>query len=83
MGHLFKTHVIIFLAAWLGVGWYIITNLCSGRSRISRRGGVDLLAGAWTSNVGTFSLKMYVKMKELGPVGGHVPGTPPRSANAL
>ena len=25
---------------------------------------------------------MYAKMKELGPVGGRAPGTPPRSANA-
>ena len=25
---------------------------------------------------------MYAKMKELGPIGGHVPSTPPRSANA-
>ena len=24
---------------------------------------------------------MYAKMNELGPVGGHAPGTPPRSAN--
>ena len=23
---------------------------------------------------------MYAKMKELGPIGGHVPGMPPRSA---
>ena len=30
-----------------------------------------------------FSPKMYAKMKELGPVGGHVPGIPPRSANAM
>ena len=34
-------------------------------------GGVDPL--------GCFSVKMYAKMKELGPVGG---GTPPRSGNA-
>ena len=26
-------------------------------------------------------VKMYVKMKELGLIGGHAPGTPPRSAN--
>ena len=26
-------------------------------------------------------MKMYGKMKELGPVGGHALGTPPRSAN--
>ena len=31
-----------------------------------------------------FSVKMYAKTKELGPIGGRAPGTPPpRSANAL
>ena len=30
---------------------------------------------------GHFSVKIYVKTKELGPMGGHVLGTPPRSAN--
>ena len=30
-----------------------------------------------------FSVKMCVQMKELGPVLGHVPGTPPRSANVF
>ena len=39
-------------------------------------GGVDLQHGR-------FSAKMYAKTKELGPVGGRAPGTPPRSANAL
>ena len=34
------------------------------------RGGVDLRRGH-------FSVKMYVKTKELGPIGGHVPGMPP------
>ena len=39
------------------------------------RGGVDLRHGH-------FSVKMYVKMKELGPIGGRALGTPPpRSAN--
>ena len=44
----------------------------SGGSRISRRwGGVDLRHGR-------FLVKMYVKTKELGPVGGgRAPGTPP------
>ena len=33
---------------------------------------------------GHFLVKMYAKTKELGPIGGRVPGTPPpRSANAL
>ena len=44
-----------------------------GRAPVS--GGVDLRRGH-------FSVKMYAKTKELGPIGGHVPGTPPRSANA-
>ena len=26
---------------------------------------------------------MYVKMKELGPIGGYVPGMLPRSANGM
>ena len=30
---------------------------------------------------GHFSVKMYAKMKELGPIGGRAPGMPPRSAN--
>ena len=47
----------------------------SGGSRIScRGGGVDLRHGH-------FLAKMYVKTKELGPIGGHAPGTTPRSAN--
>ena len=33
-------------------------------------GGVDLLRGH-------FLVKMYAKMKELGPMGGRAPGTPP------
>ena len=28
-------------------------------------------------------MKMYAKTKELGPIGGRVPGTPPRSANVV
>ena len=39
-----------------------------------RWGGVDLRRGH-------FLVKMYAKMKELGPIGGRAPGTPPRSAN--
>ena len=34
-------------------------------------GGVDLRCGH-------FSVKKYVKTKELGPIGGHAPGTPPQ-----
>ena len=56
-------------------------NLCSGRSRMSHRwhgpnGGVDLQCGC-------FLVKMFAKMKELGPVEGRAPETPPRSANAV
>ena len=36
---------------------------CRGRSRISRKGGMDLQRGH-------ILVKMYMKMKELGPVGG-------------
>ena len=46
-----------------------------GRAPI--RGGVDLRCGH-------FSVKMYGKMKELGPMGGGVrPARPPRFANAV
>ena len=38
-------------------------------------GGVDLQHGC-------FLAKMYAKMKKFGLMGGHVPSTPPRSANA-
>ena len=47
----------------------------SGGSRISLRGGMDLRRGH-------SSVKMNAKTKELGPIGGRAPGTPPRSANA-
>ena len=40
------------------------------------RGGMDLQHGH-------FLAKMYAKTKELGPVGGRVPGTLPRSANEM
>ena len=39
--------------------------------------------GEWTHwggvdpQCGRFSVKMYAKMKELGPVGGHAPSTAP------
>ena len=39
-------------------------------------GGVDLLEGGVDPRYGHFSAKMYVKTKELGPVGGRAPGTP-------
>ena len=45
-------------------------------------GGVDPLGGVGLQR-GCFSVKMYVKTKELGPVGGVFAGHAPRSANAL
>ena len=45
----------------------------SGGSRISRRGSGPA-RGAWTSEAGTFRMKMFAKTKELGPVGGRAPG---------
>ena len=57
---------------------YLSVDYCSvadpgfpvgGRAPV--RGGVDLRRGH-------FSVKMYVKTKELGPIGGtRAPGTPP------
>ena len=49
--------------------WWIQDFLLSG-------GG-----GAWTSDAGTLLVKMYAKMKELGPIRGCVLGTSPRSTN--
>ena len=42
----------------------------SGGSRISRRGGVDLVWGAMDPRGGYVSKILHVKMKESGPVGG-------------
>ena len=54
----------------------------SGRSRISRRGGVDLIGGGVDSRGGYVLKILYVKMKELGPLGGGMHrARPPRSAN--
>ena len=49
----------------------------SGGSRISRRGGgVDLVGGSVDSRGGYVSKILYVKTKELGPLGG-APGASP------
>ena len=53
----------------------------SGRSRISRRGGRAPVRGGVDLRRGHFSVKMYVKTKELGPMGGARRARPPRSAN--
>ena len=57
----------------------------SGGSRISRREGVHPLGGGVDLRCGHFSVKMYVKRKELGPIGGGVrPACPPPiSTNAF
>ena len=55
---------------------------CSGGSRISRReGGVDLVGGGVDSRGSYVSKILYVKTKELGPLGGRA--RPPRSANEM
>ena len=55
-----------------------VMNNASGGSRISRRGGVDLIGGGMDSRGGYVSKILYVKTKELGPLGGgRVPGAPP------
>ena len=44
-------------------------------------GGMHPLGGGMDLQRGHFLVKMYAKMKELGPIGGRAPDTPPRSAN--
>ena len=51
-------------------------TVISGGSRISRRGGRAPVRGVIDLWRGHFSVKMYAKMKELGPMGGRMPGTP-------
>ena len=54
----------------------------SGGSRISHWEGAPSHWGGANLRHGYFLAKMYVKMKELDPVGGaHTGSTPPRSAN--
>ena len=54
----------------------LVKSVSTGGSRISRRGTVDPF---WGGGGGVylrcwcFSVKMYVKTKELGPVGGGAP----------
>ena len=56
----------------------------SGGSRISRRGGVELIGRPWTPKVATFHKILYVKMKELGPLWGvYARCVPPGSANDI
>ena len=45
---------------------------------------MDLVEGGVDSRGGYILKIVYVKTKELGPLGGHAPGAPPpRSANAV
>ena len=55
--------------------------LVSGGSRISLVGGPEPVRGRGPLMQMLFG-KNYVKMKELGPVGGRAPGMLPRSDNA-
>ena len=57
--------------------WSLNEDNISGGSRISRRGGVDLVGGGVDSRGSYVSKILYVKTKESGPVGGRVLGTPP------
>ena len=52
-------------------------NSTSGGSRISRRGGVDLVRGAMDPRGGYVLKILHVKMKESGPVGGARAGRAP------
>ena len=60
-----------------------IANKLRAGSRIFRRGRGPILGVGFGLQHGHFSVKMYAKTKELGPVGGgvrrHAP-PPPRSA---
>ena len=59
-------------------------SLYRAGSRIFPRGGRGPILGGFGLQRGHFSVKMYTKTKELGPVGGACAGyAPPRSAYAL
>ena len=46
-------------------------------------GSVDSFGGEHGPPMRVLFGKMFVKMKELGPIGGNAPGTLPRSANVM
>ena len=55
-----------------------MNNQCRAGSRIFRRGGAwTHFGGDFGLQRGHFSVKMYVKTKELGPVGRGCASTPP------
>ena len=60
----------------------VLTTNARAGSRIFRRGDVDPFWGGFGLQRGHFSVKMYAKMKELGPVGGAYAGTPPPPRSA-
>ena len=57
--------------------------LFSGGSRIFRWGGALTRWGGANLRWVHFLAKMYVKMKEIDPVGGGAPAAPPGSTNAI
>ena len=59
-----------------GYYWCLYVGI-SGGSRISRRGGVDLVGGGVDSRGGYVLKILYVKTKELGPLGGARAGRAP------
>ena len=66
---------------------YIFQNQLTGRDTVADPGfpvgGVDLVREGVDSRGGYVSKILYVKTKESRPLGGRVPGTPPRSANEM
>ena len=61
----------------------LVETWCSGGSRISRRGGVDLVGGPWTPEAATFRKFCLSKRKNLDPLGRARRARPPRSANVM
>ena len=55
----------------------------SGGSRISRRGGLDLVGGPWTPEAVTFRKFCISKRKNLDLRGGVHRARPPKSANDI
>ena len=53
----------------------------SGRSRISHRGDVGLIGGAWTPEAATF-IKFVCQNERIRSLGGTCQVCPPGSANA-
>ena len=81
-GHLWRPHQLrqivchasVMATAIFRVGDFFRTSFIKHRpgSRIFRRGGRGPILGGFGLQRGHFSVKMYAKTKELGPVGGGV-----------